>query len=265
MVRDFEYSAWDFSAVLNIVVKIYDNTTGTPTLVSSLVLTHWFDGQYVANYTTDDAKKYLYRTIVYTDNTFTTPDTNYSPDSGKIDYLILDELFTDLTAVKAVVDAIQERTDRLPDDPADASDVAAAIDAIDLSPVQDVVDAIQAQTDQFTFTGGNVDAVANVVDDKTGYALASGQLVVKKNQALAAFPFPMVDIVNNDPAEGLTVTVMRRLDNGAFVACANAAYEVSDGLYAIDLDAADLNGDVVAFKFSAPGAVTHFASVLTSP
>lgn len=87
---------------------------------------------------------------------------------------------------------------------------------------------------------------------------------VKKNAALANFPFKMVDS-NDEPLPGLSVTAQRQLDGGAFAACANAVAEVANGWYKIDLAASDLNGDTVVLQFSATGAKTREFIILTEP
>ena len=89
---------------------------------------------------------------------------------------------------------------------------------------------------------------------------------VTKNTALAGFMFFMADSSNHVSGKtGLTVTATRSLDGAAFAACANAVAEVSDGWYKIDLAAADLNGNVVALRFSATGADTRNVTVVTQP
>ena len=115
------------------------------------------------------------------------------------------------------------------------------------------VAGIKAKTDQFVFTVANqVNANALTVGDKTGYALAS-DFRIKKNTALANFIFLMVDAVGN-PATALTITAQRSLDGAALSTMANAASEISNGLYKINLAAADTNADFVAYRFSASGA-----------
>lgn len=127
------------------------------------------------------------------------------------------------------------------------------------------VAAIKAKTDQLVFTTANqVDSTAVTVSDKTGYSLASGQIFVKKNTALANVEFLMLDSAF-DPAEGLTVTAQRSIDGGAFASCANSVSEVSDGIYKISLAAADLNGVTITLKFSATDARTTYLGVITQP
>ena len=88
---------------------------------------------------------------------------------------------------------------------------------------------------------------------------------IQKNTALNNFEFLMVDSTDNKTGKtGLTVTATRSIDGTAFSACANAAVEVSGGIYKINLAAADLNGDIVTFKFSGAGANDRFVTVKTS-
>lgn len=88
---------------------------------------------------------------------------------------------------------------------------------------------------------------------------------IQKNTALNNFEFLMVDSTDDKTGKtGLTVTATRSIDGAAFGACANAAVEVSGGIYKINLAAADLNGDIVTFKFSATGANDRIVTVKTS-
>lgn len=115
--------------------------------------------------------------------------------------------------------------------------------------------AIKAQTDKLQFDGSN-----NV---KANAELVTGQVEVKKNQALNAFEFLMTDIIDHDPAPGLTVTVTRSIDGGAFAACANSVVEVGQGIYSINLAATDLNGNVITLRFAAVGGDTRFITIVT--
>ena len=84
---------------------------------------------------------------------------------------------------------------------------------------------------------------------------------VIKNMALSNFEFFMVD-TNGNPKTGLTVTAERSIDGAAFGACANAVTEVANGMYKIDLAAADLNGDVITLKFTATDAKERMLTVI---
>ncbi len=109
-----------------------------------------------------------------------------------------------------------------------------------------------------TYAGG---AVASVTAPVT---LAAGQITVKKNTALANFEFVMYQSGDHvTPATGLTITSTRSIDGGALLAAANVATEVGGGVYKINLAAADLNGNVIMFRFAATGADATFAEFLT--
>ncbi len=90
------------------------------------------------------------------------------------------------------------------------------------------------------------------------------QTGVRKNTALANFQFVMVD-ASQAPTAGLTVTATRNIDNAGFAACANAVAEVANGWYVINLAAADLNGDVIALRLVAAGALDRDVTIVTSP
>lgn len=166
-------------------------------------------------------------------------------------------LDTEIAAIKAV-------TDLLPDGGALSSlATQASVNTID-DFLDTEVAAIKAKTDQLTFTTANqVDATTVTNSDKTGYALTS-DFRIKKNTALANFPFVMVDSADHvTPKTGLTITAQRSLDGAAFAACANAASELSNGVYVISLAATDLNADTVTLRFTSSGADDRLISVIT--
>ncbi len=146
------------------------------------------------------------------------------------------------------------------------------------------VAAIKAKTDSLTFTVANqIDS--NVIDWKGAAApampanfaalsidasgrvtLVPAQIVVKKNTALAGFPFLMVDSSDHiTPKTGLTITATRSLNGAAFGACANSAAELASGIYVIDLAATDLNANTVTLLFTATGADARYVTILTQP
>lgn len=85
---------------------------------------------------------------------------------------------------------------------------------------------------------------------------------IKKNAALAAFEFLMVDAADHVTGKtGLAVTAQRSIDGAAFGACANAVSEVGSGVYKINLAAGDLNGNVVTLLFTAAGADARVVTV----
>jgi hypothetical protein len=92
--------------------------------------------------------------------------------------------------------------------------------------------------------------------------LPQAPMMVKKNQALAAFAFPMFN-ASGSPTTGLTVTAQRTIDGGAFGSCTNAVTETANGWYQINLSAADLNGTVIGLRFSASGAQDNDVTIIT--
>ena len=110
-----------------------------------------------------------------------------------------------------------------------------------------------------SFAAGAIDAASLAADATT--ELTAG-IRIKKNTALANFMFLMVDSTDHiTPKTGLTITSTRSIDGAAFAACANVAAEVANGMYKISLAATDLNGDVIAFKFT--GGATADDRLLT--
>lgn len=87
-----------------------------------------------------------------------------------------------------------------------------------------------------------------------------------RNQTVPNFPIVMVSAVDHrTPLPALTVTAERAIDAGAFEACANAVTEVSGGAYRITLATADINGDLVLLRFTAPGADTLLLTLKPAP
>lgn len=129
-----------------------------------------------------------------------------------------------------------------------------------------------------TIDGETVNAMlAHFSIERSGGVLAtlksvvsSGRVLVStgilKNTALAGFEFEMIDSSDHfSPKTGLTVTAERSIDGAAYASCANSASEVSDGTYTIDLDASDLNGNLITFKFTATGADQTKIEIRTTP
>lgn len=101
--------------------------------------------------------------------------------------------------------------------------------------------------------------------DGSGYVTEVNVDGIKKNTVLSNFEFLMVDATDGYTEEtGLSVTAQRSIDGAAFGACANAVTEVSNGIYKINLAAADLNGDVITLRFSATGARTRLITIKTN-
>lgn len=93
---------------------------------------------------------------------------NLDTQLAAIDDAIDTEVASILAAVDTEVAAIKAKTDNLPADPADASDIAAAFAVTDglITTVDTVVDAIKVKTDSLTFTtAGQVDANIQYIND----------------------------------------------------------------------------------------------------
>ncbi len=77
-----EVSAFDMRADLFAALKVYDATTGTPTLLATIPMAHLVNGTYFARFTPVEGKSYITNAAFYTSAAYTTPDANYSPSSA---------------------------------------------------------------------------------------------------------------------------------------------------------------------------------------
>jgi hypothetical protein len=115
-------------------------------------------------------------------------------------------------------------------------------------------------SDATTFAGASISAIKAKTDN-----LPSG---IKKNTTLNNFEFLMIDSTDHiTPKTGLsfgTGDSKVSIDGGAFANTANNAAEVANGIYKINLDAADLNGDVVTLRFAISGADPRLITIKTS-
>lgn len=108
--------------------------------------------------------------------------------------------------------------------------------------------------DSITVTSGAVTVLSSTVN------------TMRKNTALANYPFKMVDATDlKTPETGVTVTAERMIDGGTFAACANAVTEDSLGWYHISLATTDLNGDTIVLKFTGTGCATTEHVIITQP
>jgi hypothetical protein len=102
------------------------------------------------------------------------------------------------------------------------------------------------------------------IDSSGRVTYAPGEMQVKTNTALNNFAFLMVSSSDHvTPKTGLTVTAQRAINGGAFAACTNAPTELANGIYLINLSAADLNGSVITFLFSATAADSRYVTIVT--
>ena len=84
------------------------------------------------------------------------------------------------------------------------------------------------------------------------------------NTALSNITFEMYDSTNHNPLTGATVTGQRSLDGGAYAAVTGTIAELASGTYQIDASAADMNGALVVFRFTATGADDTFVHIKTA-
>lgn len=106
---------------------------------------------------------------------------------------------------------------------------------------------------------------ASILTD-TGTTLPAliDDLAVKKNATFSNFEFLMVLTSDHaTPATGLTVTGQRSIDGAAFASVDGTIAEVSNGIYQFDALAADTNGDVITWRFSAATADDTFVTFKT--
>lgn len=114
------------------------------------------------------------------------------------------------------------------------------------------------QTAQLTAIGVDVTAIRANTDNLPS--------AIKRNTARPNFEFFMASSSDHvSGATGLTVAAQRSIDGGPFASTVNTPTEVGNGVYAIDLDAADLNGEVVTLLLTAAGADPRVFTIVTEP
>lgn len=94
--------------------------------------------------------------------------------------------------------------------------------------------------------------------------LTAGQLFVKKGVGFT-LTFPMTNSTTHTPSTGLTVSSKRTIDGAALASTTNSVTEVGDGLYALVISNADVNGTNITFEFTAAATDTKFVGVITQP
>ena len=111
------------------------------------------------------------------------------------------------------------------------------------------------------------DTAAILVDIGAAGAGLTGlrdMILPKKNTALNNIEFEMVDATDfATPETGLTVSGTRSIDGGAFGAATGTIAEVGNGIYQLDASAADMNGSIITFRFTATGAADTFLAIRT--
>ena len=109
-----------------------------------------------------------------------------------------------------------------------------------------------------------VDTAAILVDTGTTLPAQINSNSIVKNAALSNFEFLMVLASDGKtPGTGLTVTGQKSIDGAAFSSVSGTIAEVSNGYYQFDALAADTNGDLITWKFSAATAGDTGVTFLT--
>jgi len=101
----------------------------------------------------------------------------------------------------------------------------------------------------------------------TAAGLVSLTSNIKQNTTVNGFMFVMTDSTTHAPKPGLGagVTPLRAIDGGSFSATTNAVTEIANGVYTINLSAADTNGAKIMLNFQATGADALNIEIVTQP
>lgn len=173
---------------------------------------------------------------------------------------------TEMQAAKIVVTIIDASTKAVEDQMIEIETYgnASGEHAFDLDTALQDVNVLQISGD--STAADNAEAMF----DGAGYVGGTIRLKTdgpaRKNIALSNFTFAMIDAADDITGKtGLTVTATISKDGGAFAACTNAVSEIANGLYKINLTAAEMNADIIILKFTATGANSALERILTTP
>lgn len=125
---------------------------------------------------------------------------------------------------------------------------------LDAANIPTDLDAVLADTgtDGVVVATGSVNTIARAILPQT-------------NTAYSDIEFLMVDSTDHaTPKTGLSLTVTRSIDGGAFGAATGTAAEVANGIYQFDASAADMNGSIITFRFQGTDADDTFVTVRTA-
>lgn len=147
-----------------------------------------------------------------------------------------------ISAIGVIVTAIKVTTDKFLFD--GSNFVKAATQTLAAGAVQAIWDAL---TSALTTTGSIGKYILTNLDAPVSAGSTLGG--IRRNVGVTGFQFRMF---NDDGTPGLNLTLTGKvsLDGGAFTDLTNAAVEIGNGWYKIDLANADVNGKIVALKFN---------------
>lgn len=114
-------------------------------------------------------------------------------------------------------------------------------------------------------TGDTYDAAeyCSVILDKIDNKLPHS---IKKNTAISSFKFVMISDTTKEPTAGYTVTSERKLDaDASWTAMAGSKVDNGYGVYSINIQAADTNGDTGVWRFTSSGAEDTIITFITEP
>jgi hypothetical protein len=168
--------------------------------------------------------------------------------NGKLD-AIDDYVDTEIAAIK-------NKTDNLPDDPADQSILAGAIAA-----AQAILDRLDAMIED---ASGYDRWLASALEEAPGVGGSGAAWVVGTD--LDGWSFAMMKAASpGEPAPGLTVTAERLTSGGAWEPTAEQPTAAAGGAYRIDLKAADSEASgtrITTLRFTAPTAITRILTLI---
>jgi len=146
----FEYTAYDGTATLSVAMKIYDVTTGSPSFVNTIAMTHMINGTYVGYFTPLAGKIYAINKMVYTDGTFATPSSLYSPGSETI------QASTEQTQITAIQGTLTTMSGQLTSVQGDTSTLVSRLTAGRASNLDNLDATVSSRATQ-----ASVDAIQN--------------------------------------------------------------------------------------------------------
>ena len=123
----------------------------------------------------------------------------------------------------------------------------------DIAAVKSETASIQAETTPILADTADMQPRVAAIETDTSTTLPAliDDLAIKKNTAGLLHIEMVLTSDHVTPATGLTVTVQRLIDSGTYAAIAGTMTEISNGTYRFDYLAADSNGDIITWKFSA--------------
>ncbi len=112
-----------------------------------------------------------------------------------------------------------------------------------------------------TYAANLTGSVNNVVSNVN---IASQQIFVKKNAVLNGLMFMMVRSSDHvTPITGATVNTSVSINGAAFAPTVNTASEIGQGVYTINLAAADTNGNTLMFLMSGTSCDNRYMEIIT--